>query len=207
MPNTKITPISRAICPLCKEEVTAGERFELHVTQCAMNPKRHTCYECGKDFKERVYLKRHVKLTGHTQAPSVESAQTPKTPGDDTVASNSSWDSDPEVEVAGEPCIDFNIGRVIRKRTVPELVRAPKKPRISTESQSCSTWIEDRPAAEAVASNDDSTTKDLPTVVCTAVQTDDRGMDVHRCSVCDITFGNQAMLFVHKGCHCVDNPL
>ncbi|KAH3805966.1 hypothetical protein DPMN_134276 [Dreissena polymorpha] len=44
-------------------------------------------------------------------------------------------------------------------------------------------------------------------VVCTAVQTDDRGMDVHRCSVCDITFGNQAMLFVHKGCHCVDNPL
>ena len=48
MPNTKITPRTRALCPLCKDEVPPGERFELHVTQCAMNPKRHTCYECGK---------------------------------------------------------------------------------------------------------------------------------------------------------------
>ncbi|KAH3866145.1 hypothetical protein DPMN_029200 [Dreissena polymorpha] len=46
-----------------------------------MNPKRHTCYEYGKDYKELVYLKRHVKLTRHTQAPSVESAKSPKTPG------------------------------------------------------------------------------------------------------------------------------
>ena len=140
MPNTKITPRTRALCPLCKDEVPSGERFELHVTQCAMNPKRHTCYECGKNYKELVYLKRHVKLTGHTQAPSVESAKTPKTPGDDTAGSDSSWDSDPEVGVEEEPCIDFNVGRIIRKRTAPEPVMAPKKPHLAVE-QACSSWM------------------------------------------------------------------
>ncbi|KAH3773179.1 hypothetical protein DPMN_174535 [Dreissena polymorpha] len=99
MPNTKITPRSRAICPLCKEEVTACERFQLHVTQCAINPKRHKCHECGKDYKELVYLKRHIANTGHTQTHNVESV---KAPAADS-SSVSSWDSDSEVEIAGEP--------------------------------------------------------------------------------------------------------
>ncbi|KAH3890059.1 hypothetical protein DPMN_014128 [Dreissena polymorpha] len=73
MPNTKITPRSKAMCPLCKEEVTAGERFELHVTQCAINPKRHKFQVCVKDYKKLVYLKRHIAKTGHTQTHNVES--------------------------------------------------------------------------------------------------------------------------------------
>jgi hypothetical protein len=175
-----------------------------------MSPKRHACYECGKDYKELVYLKRHVKQTGHTQAPSVESAKTPKTPGDDTAGSDSSWDSDPEVGVEEEPCIDFNVGRIIRKRTAPEPVMAPKKPHLAVE-QACSSWMGnevscDRPL-ETAAPDHRSMRRQVPTVVGCNVQTQTDEPRVNKCDVCDITFGNQAMMFVHKGCHCVDNPM
>ncbi|KAH3807527.1 hypothetical protein DPMN_135871 [Dreissena polymorpha] len=65
------------------------------------------------NYKELVYLRRHVNKTGHNQAPSMECAKKPKTPGDDT-GSDSSLDSDPEVDVDEEPCIELNVGRIIR---------------------------------------------------------------------------------------------
>lgn len=119
-------------------------------------------------------------------------------------------DSDPEVGVEEEPCIDFNVGRIIRKRTAPEPVMAPKKPHLAVE-QACSSWMGnevscDRPL-ETAAPDNRSMRRQVPTVVGCNVQTQTDEPRVNKCDVCDITFGNQAMMFVHKGCHCVDNPM
>lgn len=119
-------------------------------------------------------------------------------------------DSDPEVGVEEEPCIDFNVGRIIRKRTAPEPVMAPKKPHLAVE-QACSSWMGnevscDRPL-ETAAPDNSSMRRQVPTVVGCNVQTQTDEPRVNKCDVCDITFGNQAMMFVHKGCHCVDNPM
>ena len=118
--------------------------------------------------------------------------------------------SDPEVGVEEEPCIDFNVGRIIRKRTAPEPVMAPKKPHLAVE-QACSSWMGnevscDRPL-ETAAPDNSSMRRQVPTVVGCNVQTQTDEPRVNKCDVCDITFGNQAMMFVHKGCHCVDNPM
>ncbi|KAH3864231.1 zinc finger protein Pegasus-like [Dreissena polymorpha] len=119
-------------------------------------------------------------------------------------------DSDPEVGVEEDPCIDFNVGRIIRKRTAPEPVMAPKKPHLAVE-QACSSWMGnevscDRPL-ETAAPDHSSMRRQVPTMVGCNVQTQTDEPRVNKCDVCDITFGNQAMMFVHKGCHCVDNPM
>ena len=119
-------------------------------------------------------------------------------------------DSDREVGVEEEPCIDFNVGRIIRKRTAPEPVMAPKKPHLAVE-QACSSWMGnevscDRPL-ETAAPDHSSMRRQVPTVVGCNVQTQTDEPRVNKCDVCDISFGNQAMMFVHKGCHCVDNPM
>ncbi|KAH3799676.1 hypothetical protein DPMN_153288 [Dreissena polymorpha] len=151
-------------------------------------------------------IERELELAANTST----STSTPKTLGDDTVGSDSSWDSDPEVGVEEEPCIDFNVGRIIRKRTAPEPVMAPKKPHLAVE-QACSSWMGnevscDRPL-ETAAPDHSSMRRQVPTVVGCNVQTQTDEPRVNKCDVCDITLGNQAMMFVHKGCHCVDNPM
>ncbi|KAH3837757.1 hypothetical protein DPMN_111158 [Dreissena polymorpha] len=64
----------------------------------------------------------------------------------------------------------------------------------------------DRPL-ETAAPDHSSMRRQVPTVVGCNVQTQTDEPRVNNCDVCDITFGNQAMMFVHKGCHCVDNPM
>ena len=152
-------------------------------------------------------IERELELAANTST----STSTPKTLGDDSVGSDSrGWDSDPEVGVEEEPCIDFNLGRIIRKRTAPEPVMAPKKPHLAVE-QACSSWMGnevscDRPL-ETAAPDNSSMRRQVPMVVGCNVQTQTDEPRVNKCDVCDITFGNQAMMLVHKGCHCVDNPM
>ncbi|KAH3848796.1 hypothetical protein DPMN_091178 [Dreissena polymorpha] len=45
-----------------------------------------------------------------------------------------------ERELDSDPEVDFNVGRIIRKRTAPEPVMAPKKPHPAVE-QACSSWM------------------------------------------------------------------
>ncbi|KAH3855156.1 hypothetical protein DPMN_097717 [Dreissena polymorpha] len=164
---------------------------------------------------ENARLKLESEITGierelEIAANTSTSTSTPKTLGDDTVGSDSSWDSDPEVGVEEEPCIDFNVGRIIRKRTAPEPVMAPKKPHLAVK-QACSSWIGNEVSCyrplETAAPDNSSMRRQVPTVVGCNVQTQTDEPRVNKCDVCDITFGNQAMMFVHKGCHCVDHPM
>lgn len=61
MPPLKTTPRKdiRPLCHYCKEHIGPEESFGTHMEICYN--KRFQCDSCGKNFKEKAYLKQHQK--------------------------------------------------------------------------------------------------------------------------------------------------
>ena len=62
MPNLKITPRKRNICPVCKQTIQ-GESFGDHMARCV--EKHHECSYCGKWFSVSNYILSRLTAIKH----------------------------------------------------------------------------------------------------------------------------------------------
>ena len=203
MAKTKTTPrkstsegeVPPTICAVCKTQVPPNIKYEDHIKQCVMS--RVKCDQCGCDFKNKDYLKRHVKAKhgNEQQAKASTSREDDK--------ANSDWDSDPEVEITDTS--DETLGRVVRKRTTPSPVLAP--PRKVSRTLSEDSGINVNTSSGKRMELKDQACQTTSELEHKEVQADLKIVsDGQRCDHCGIVFEDIAMYYVHQGCHSCSDP-
>ncbi|XP_060581387.1 uncharacterized protein LOC132737989 [Ruditapes philippinarum] len=130
----KLSP--KTLCPICKDLVLE-EKFLQHIMLCKKNNDSLCCVTCKMYFKKEIYRSKHMKRVHSTETTDKETPSTNQECckiGDE----DSDWDRDPDIEISEEKTdnvIDqqkvkedseaIKIGRLYRKRTLPNPVIAP----------------------------------------------------------------------------------
>ncbi|XP_060584443.1 uncharacterized protein LOC132740539 [Ruditapes philippinarum] len=130
----KLSP--KTLCPICKDLVLE-EKFLQHIMLCKKNNARLCCVTCKMYFKKEIYRSKHMKRVHSTETTDKETPSTSQECckiGDE----DSDWDRDPDIEICEEKTDNvtdqkketedlelIKIGRLYRKRTLPNPVIAP----------------------------------------------------------------------------------